>query len=124
MDYVFITMINMLNYNIKKIYSQYYPKIYHCEFKELKNHEEKKILFDFILLGLKKTPYDSELFVISAVMYYYMTNILEYNFYYDLMCFITYSKHKKKQINKIILSISFCDEKWASDIRKFSNNLP
>ena len=124
-EYIFENIILMLNYNIRMLYKKHYPEIYQNDFEELEECEEKQILFNLICSTLTKTPYDTEIYVISVVIYYYLTNILECNFEYDLMYFLRMSKHKKNQIQKIILTIaSVEDQPWASEIRKFSNNLP
>ena len=80
---VFENIVLLLNRNIRIIYLEKYPKIYQNDFKELEESEEKQILFNLICANLTKTPYSRELFVISVVMYYYLSNIqVDYLNYY------------------------------------------
>lgn len=118
---LFDTIIFFTNTQLRKEFNTDDYEKYKLDFEELTNINEKNNLKNIILEIINITPYKIKIITMSIVIYYYLTNKLEYGFSSNIYDILKIEKDIKKEIIDFIDIILICDKEWCIKVRRFCN---
>ena len=113
------TIIFFTNKQIRKEFKINYYEDCKTYFEELTNINEINNLKNMILEIIKNSPYNPKIMIITIIIFYYLTNKLEYVFSSNIYKVLEIENDVKNEIINCIEIILISDAEWCVKVRRF-----